>query len=272
MSDSEKRARAKSMVKDAGIALLSAGTAAGLAGAGGAGTGLAALSGGAAVLPWALTTVIAIARGWKEREAARWWYELLHGHGNDDATPEEIAGIIDEHGEKPFVRETILRGVRAIGDAVDPAVVTPLATLARDYVRTERDPDGFFRGTARLLADLSAQELADLRELLAWISAGSARDEVTVTASDTEQIGKNQWRDIPWRIRFLRDEFVGVKTDNPDPYVTMVGIADPVRLFHLLRLNGLGMEGHGMSYDAGPGKIVLVRSVIDRLRTVLGNG
>jgi hypothetical protein len=270
MDDHMKREQAKAMMKEASTALVAMGTSAGVATAAGSSAGMIALTGGASLLPWALTAVIAIARGWKEREAARWWYELLHGQGDEQATSEEIAGLIAAHQEEPFVRETILRSVRAIGEAVDPAAVSPLALLAREYVREQKAPDAFFRGASRLLAELSATEVFDLRRLLSWVLVETARDDVTVNAHEWKRVA-GELRKVPWYIELLRDEFVGTTTESPNRDAVTTGISDPLRLFHLLRTNNLGSEGQGVAFDAGPGKVVLARVTIERLRRLLGS-
>jgi hypothetical protein len=268
----EKKERIAAMLKDASSALVSAGSGAALAAATGATAGIVAATGAAAFLPVFLTTTIDIARKWKERDAAQWWHDVLFGQQDDDVTAEEIAGIIEANQEKPFVRETILRGVRAVGESVDSAVVVPLAMLTREYVHEKNPPDAFFRGVSRMLSELSASELDELRNLFDWVLNESKRDEITLSAHNQEAAKGNVWIRIPWRIELLRDQFVGIQSNDPHRYAIKTGISDPKRLFHLLRVNGLAWEGRGVAFDAGPAKVVFERATIAHFRVIIGNG
>ncbi|WP_437546098.1 hypothetical protein WME97_41350 [Sorangium sp. So ce367] len=269
MTDREMRERANAMLKDAANAVIAGGTGAGIALASGAGPSMAAIQGGAGLLPWALTTVFAIARGWKEREVAKWWYELLHGQEDDQVTPEEVAGLIDAHQEEPFVRETVLRSVRALGEAVDPAVVTPLAVLAREYVSEQKTPDAFFRGTARVLADLSGGELADLRRVVSWGLSTCSEDRCMLVAFDQDVIsGKNkdEWPKIPWRVLMFAGKFKSL--DKADGVLD--GVSNPNRLLRLLEMNDLATRPSSSAWGVDPLRIMVETETLSRLARVLG--
>jgi hypothetical protein len=57
-----------------------------------------------------------------------------------------------------------LEGVRRLLDSIAPEVAEPLADLTADYL--DRPVDGFFRGAARMLSDVTSEEFATLSELL----------------------------------------------------------------------------------------------------------
>jgi hypothetical protein len=103
--------------------------------------------GGGALLgafPATLATGVGVACAWKEKDARRWWHHVIYDERHDNKTPEEIAGIIAAHQDQPFVRETILRSLRALLDSPDECTVTALAVLAREYLRDHKPPDYFF--------------------------------------------------------------------------------------------------------------------------------
>ncbi|WP_437783302.1 hypothetical protein [Sorangium sp. So ce1097] len=269
MDDREKRERARTMVKDAAAALISAGTSAGVAAASGAGSGMVAISGGASLLPWALTTVLGIACRWKELETTKWWYGLLHGQGDDETTPEEIAGLIDAHQEEPFVRETILRSVRALLDAVDPAAVSPLAVLAREYVGEQKTPDAFFRGTTRVLAELSGNELADLRKVVSWVLSACKEDRCMLVAFDQDFSAgdhEDDWPTIPWRVLM----FTGGSKSLQDADSVLEGTQNPVRLLRLMEVNDLATRPSMPGWGVDPLRVTVEIHTLGRLARVLG--
>ncbi|WP_438035104.1 hypothetical protein [Sorangium sp. So ce204] len=122
----------------------------------------------ATVLPFAVAGVFWTAMNWKRIEAERFWNTLRERWAcDDDISREEVAGILESRAEEPAVRETIMRSVRALMDQVDSTSTVPLAALALEYLRDPANkPDSFFRGSVRLLSDLAADELEELRSML----------------------------------------------------------------------------------------------------------
>lgn len=154
--------RIRNMINEAVAAVSGAVVAAGAALATGSSSSAVVAAGVAGFLPQALVSTVGVATGWKAREAAAWWHQVLVSPNDDGVTSEEIAGIIDAHQEEPFVRETILRSVRTLQETLDPCVVTALAMLSREYLREKKAPDRFFRASSRVLADLSRSEYEEL--------------------------------------------------------------------------------------------------------------
>lgn len=120
----------------------------------------------------------------------------------------------------------------------------------------------------RLLTELGRDELEDLGRLAQWILAESkVQLAVTLLAGNHQQVAKDQWIEVPWRVRMLRDEYVGKKDgEDEERYAYLVGLKAPDRLFYLLRLNGLASETRGVSFAAGPTTIVVERVTVERLR------
>jgi hypothetical protein len=218
--------------------------------------------------PMLLAAGVGVALDWRQRDAARFWHEVVNGKHGDDLTAAEIAGRVEAHMNEPYVRETLLRSVRTVLDAVDPAVVVPLATLARACLRDKTPPDAFTRSTMRLLTELGRDELGDLGRLAQWIMTETkVQAAVTLMAGNHEQVAKGQWVRIPWRVEMQRDEYVGKREGtNDERYAVLVGLKAPDRLFSLLRLNGLASEASGVSFAAGPTTIVIERVTVERLR------
>jgi hypothetical protein len=266
MTDDERKERVREILEEAARAAAESATETALTVVGA--TGISQTL-GVAVFPVMLMNLIGYAWRWRQRAAAKWWYHFLYGPEDDEVTPEELAGRVEAHKDEPFVRETILRSVRALADSADDAAVIPLAVLAREYTGAGTSPDAFFRGTARLLVELSRNEISALRLLLNWVLVEAKRAQITLYAGQDQKMVDGTLSKIPY-VKLLRDEFVGVRSDDPNREVRITGITDPRRLFYLLRINGLGQEGRGVAFDAGPGKIALDRSTIVHLRKVLG--
>ena len=278
MSDElARKSRARAILDEARNALANA-TASGAAAAiGGASATGIAISAGCGAVASTLAMAVGVARGWKEADAAKWWFNVLHGPDpSDEATAEEIAGLIDAHQDKPFVRETILRSVRMLYDAVDKRATLPLAVLAREYLRGQKAPDRLFRGAAGLLAETSAEEMDELAQLLDWVLAKTKRSRVILNALEQQQQEGESWLYVPWWFRIRRDdpggEDHGDRTSkDPAAYLDSdFHPRDGDRLLFLLQNNGLA-RGHvtGGLRGSGAPQIEIERVVAERLAQLL---
>jgi hypothetical protein len=156
---------AETILDEARNAIMGGTAQAAVAMAAGTGSALVAVGGLAGALPAFLGMLIGIARTWKENDTRNWWHSVLFADVGDGTTPEEIAGIIDAHKDEPFVRETILRSLRALLDSPDECTVTALAVLAREYIRKQKPPDYFFRGACGMLMSCSRSEFEQVQEI-----------------------------------------------------------------------------------------------------------
>lgn len=77
-------------------------------------------------------------------------------------------------------QRAVLEGMRRLLDSISDAAAEPLADLTSEYLEQGKAPDGFFRGTARLLSDLTTEEIGALREILARV----ATDDVILDRDD----------------------------------------------------------------------------------------
>ncbi len=208
--------------------------------------------------------------------ADRYFRSIVDNWAKDAGiTHSEVAGILEAHKEDPNVSDAVWRAIRVLMDAPNEAAAVPLGVLTAEYARDKRPADQFFRGTVRLLSELSSAECQELLGVLDWTLAHSRRPRVMVMARNEEKVsgGKDMWRQIPWTLSFRQDS-----PDNPDePDRSRDGVvytydqhpADAERLFFLLKTNGLARES-GVSFMGGtPPNIDLERSIAQRLATLL---
>lgn len=130
---------------------------------------------------------------------------------------EEAAKANESNGT---FHQTVYESFRRMMDAVDQSVVPALGSLAGLYTSQDKKPDGFFRGLGRLLCDLEAGELEQLKRILLLAQEGfRSGPEVGISIDHNGQL-----------VAFARGRLVY------EPKV----IPDAVRLFMLLKREGLG--------------------------------
>lgn len=202
-----------------------------------AGYGLALASGnplGAAVV--AFGVLEDHVKQWREERVARWWKRLTEDPSWE--TPQEAQGIIEAAlQESADARETVWTAAKELIDAVDLEAVEVIGSITAEYLRDKRQVDVFFRGSVRMLADLSSVELRALR--------------VLVTAVD-------QVPDDPILVIEKEGRLNIRKVSSPNPVSQGIEIGDVRRLFRMVKANDLGDEPQGGKYDSPTGPTVLV--------------
>jgi hypothetical protein len=151
--------------------------------------------------------------------------------------------------------------VRRLLDAIAPEAAKPLADLTTDYFA--RPIDGFFRGTARLLADATSDELATVRELLGRLRADVDADEKEEVSFLYGTIGGIGTEAVP-RLRYLRPHERGGEFWEDRGDLDMRHTPHVRRVFLLLKLNGLGEDR-----TIGENDMVLPRRSFQRLAEYL---
>jgi len=154
-------------------------------------------------VPFVAGLVFGVAWNAKKAEAERWWAEFLRQIAeHEGVTVEEVEERVRSRADEPYVREAIFRSLRALLEAVDDAATVPLAQLVAHYHTSKQKPDAFFRGMARLLAELSGQEIVDLRRLVNWAVESTTSEVCTLVALDRDAKGGNaeDWPRVPWRV------------------------------------------------------------------------
>jgi hypothetical protein len=206
-----------------------------------------------AMFPAAVAMCIWAGFEWRKARAQRWWARLVECSCGQ--TAEELQGLIEANREQPWVRETILDSVRRLLEVSCDETVDVLGSLTAEYLRNKRPPDPFFRGIARVLSDLSAEELADLRELV--------RDIVSVSQPrfTIEQILIGGEKRL--RIFFVSepaDELGSTvaRAQQTEKYQEFKSPSSYLCLCNLLKVNGLGQESVSGYIGARGGPNVIV--------------
>ena len=164
-------------------------------------------------------------------------------------TDEEIEAAFYE----PDFEEVLFQNYRRVMDAVDAAVVPALGRLTAAY--RHKRADQFFRGAGRLLQDVSADELAALREIL---TAARLVDARVVSIVSWEKTGT-------WELRYSERKANDCIAAKRHPLAIVV--------LGLLEKNGLlHDEGrHGQDLDM-TGSHELSQATIERLLELVGPG
>jgi hypothetical protein len=238
-----------------------------------------------AVLPEAVGTLMANHAERIRARTARGWRALLEAYApGEDMTPEQAAAELEGLKDDPNVADAMWRLVRGFMEAPNDAAAEPLGVLAAEYVRLRRPADTFFRGTVRLLSEITETEVADLRGLLGWVLSSTRRSRVTVLTNDLEEHKRppevvqgvlrsaTTYERVPWYVQLRRDD-----PDRPEEADNVAQDAwirfatppqDAGRLFTLLKASGLGAEpSMGVM---GPAILVeLQRATVERLDRIL---
>ena len=120
--------------------------------------------------------IIELVRGFMEESSRRKVQELLDEAYFANAPDAGASAHLRAVMENPKFRRVLVETVRAKLEALADEVTPALAMLMREYERTGREPDWFFRGLCRVLQDLSPEEFVELREFLGALARALAND------------------------------------------------------------------------------------------------
>ncbi|MCZ7679830.1 MAG: hypothetical protein M5U28_14125 [Sandaracinaceae bacterium] len=146
--------------------------------------------------------------------------------------------------DDPHTAEALLHSYRAAMDALDPAVLPAIARLVSWYRGAPLDP--FFRGSLRVLRDLTEGDLAHLRDMMALAIATPDDGELVrlaygwVPRLECEATVLNMRKDTSFR-----DRRVLVKSSASDACWS--------RLFDALESHGLGRRDRNADVVWGTG-------------------
>ncbi len=248
---------------DASEAATSAGIAVGQTLAATGEIGTAALAGLVAFTPYVVGRVIPGFLQRKERETRQWWDRVVNDNGSDTGAAAEIAS----RSEDPATQEVILAAFKVILEEVSPAVISAVAMLTREYARQGKSRDAFFRGASEVLADVSAEEYADLRALTKWISGAGSGFLTVVHYGGVVSAGGEALPDSREHLALhpLREQGPQVTTPPGFPIVNVR------RLFQLLKTSGLGTEASSGYWNtvSGPQVLACDAAVMRRLASLL---
>lgn len=153
----------------------------------------AAAAAGPAGIPAAAAAsfdIIERVRGLVEENSRRKVQELLDeayfANAPDVGASAHLSAVLEDSKFRRVLVETVRAKLEALADEVTPA----LAMLMREYERTGKEPDWFFRGFCRVLQDLSPEEFFEFRELLGALARALANDRespwLVVAANEME--------------------------------------------------------------------------------------
>ncbi len=185
---------------------------------------------------------------------------------------EELRGPIPEDGRQAMLsrimtdgRKEIIGGAVEGGATAGAAVIATMATVgAVGAAALAAGPTLLAAGVGVALECRKRAAERFWHELV--LAESKVEPAVTLMAGNHQQVAKDEWIEVPWRVRMLRDEYVGKKDGKDEErYAYLTGLKAPDRLFYLLRLNGLASETRGVSFVAGPTTIVVERVTVERL-------
>lgn len=99
---------------------------------------------------------------WQNRRVERLLEEAYFENAPDSTVGVELATLL----QHPHAQAVLIESIRASLESISEAVVPALGLLMREYQRTGKEPDVFFRGVCRVLQELTAEEYADFRRML----------------------------------------------------------------------------------------------------------
>jgi hypothetical protein len=179
-------------------------------------------------------------------------------------TPQEIEGILEANKDKPWARETVLESVRRLLESVCDEAAPALGALTAEYLREAREPDAFFRGAARALADFDKNELLDLRELLKDLAG---LDAATMTVEEIHVSGVPQLH-VSFATPEVSDDVVvddqvAKEVSEVEPKAQFTSPASFLRVAHVLKVNGLARDNLGGFWGSRSGPNVAVFSQVN---------
>jgi len=265
MSEGKKESLV-SKAKDTASALAGAGAAAGqvlLVDPGWSKPGLVAAMVLAALFPPVIAAMTETTARRMKTRGDRFYQSMVDSWANDEnLTAEGVAGRLEARKEDPDVADAVWRAVRGLMDAPNDAAAVPLGVLAADYAREKRKADVFFRGTVRLLSELSASEVGELQALLSWVLGSTQRQQVLLLARNKTMVD-NEIRQTPWQVTTVRD------APERGELVYEEHPTDGDRLLTLLTANGLARDPRGSYLDFSPVEAEVERLVVERLVRLL---
>lgn len=195
--------------------------------------------------------------------AHSWWDRLWKSKWT---RPEELRDIIEANKDKRWVLETITESVKRLLDSVDDAAAVPLGVLAAEYLGAQQRPDAFFRGFSRVVADLSADEINDLKAVLDVLREPLQRDEVYlgIVKSRSDLL-------VDTVFEQRADGVVAVLADDREPLARGAAPSSFLRLANLLKVHGLAQEAGSnvLNAQSGPGVMVIQTKTFRRIANLL---
>jgi hypothetical protein len=185
-----------------------------------------------------------------------------------DRSVDEVSAELEENINKPWVRDTLLELLKKLDEALDDAVLPVLAKLGGEYSLVDRKaPDPFFRGFARVLCELTAEELTSLQTLIRTVAAARFRGPDIELQFIPSIPAESDAPEDSVAIELPEAAANGSRSREmlPEP------VPHTLRLFHLLKSHNLGRDNPSGFYGitSGPQVLRISRDVVERLHRLL---
>jgi hypothetical protein len=231
----------------------SAVTAAGMALASGSTPTQAAISAAAAAGPGLIGALGTWVHGWRGERSKKFLAWALQPSTASKIPEEELAAYLEAHAKEPWVLTTLWESLRALDDIIDEVAIPPLGRLAREYLVSKRQPDRFFRGFRRFIADSVTEDLAAFREILSFIIEYSPEKDNL----DLFKLSCSPSSRLALYVEPVKQDEVSAD------YATLL------RVFNALRANGLAFDSPnhqpGGLIPTGPNMMQLSRTLSVRM-------
>lgn len=193
----------------------------------------------------------------RERRGLAWIQAYIEGLPNSD--PNIAEAELHARGDNPEVQEAVIEGARAVEDALDDIVVPALARLTRIYVSNGIRVDPFFRGMRRLLCDVDDAEFRSLRAILQSVSS---TDVISATGGIELQYLALEKGASPL-VTYLREYPPDVQKAKAtkNERVPLGQFSCVLRLFHLMKVSGIGHEAPSGFWGSQSGAHVIILDV-----------
>ncbi len=175
-----------------------------------------------------------------------------------DVTTAEVRPLA-EHAKEPAKAAAISEAVKRLLDAPSRQAAPALAILLGETLADERPVGAFFRGAARLFADLDDEEFEALRSLLdrtLKVDLPETHAEVHLTFMPLEPKDPES----PMDLTYLRPSKPTPSPTALNDRVSLGPILHGARLFHLLKAHGLGQDAPFGGHFSG--RIMLGASLV----------
>ncbi len=175
--------------------------------------------------------------------------------------PEKVKEHVEQHKDDDDYHETVYRSFRLMVDAADPEVVPVLGYMAGEYTKHGKKADAFFRGFGRLLCELEAGELAELKALLEGVEDANRQcnDEWIDVAIDSDLVSEHELPPEPGQhpnFKAFREEYEEVVKVvlTSDSSISVGKFPSASRLFLLLKRESLAENKSPLDMTGEPAK------------------
>jgi hypothetical protein len=204
--------------------------------------------------------VVALSVAYRADRFSRFWREYRRRAAAGQSPAEVYARVARKAVSDRRYADALFDTLRKLVDAPDSSTVPALSQLLADYEHAGDAPDAFFRGMVRLLTTVSAEELADLRQLVCFAATHDppgARFELHANGYNADEIAMAPKPPDPPPGQDPRRLFVRAEPEYSEGKRRLEGLHHIARLFRLLKANDLGEDGTGGFPGALTGPLVM---------------